>query len=73
MIIRVLRGEGVGSHRGAWNSLWEPISVFLMEVNGMIICYANLHLPNSFLRSLLMHEGETALQELPFQQLVDLG
>lgn len=44
-----------------------------MEVNGMIICYANLYLPNSFLRSLLMHEGETALQELPFQQLVDLG
>ena len=44
-----------------------------MEVNGMIICYANLYLPNSFLRSLLMHEEETALQELPFQQLVDLG
>ena len=61
------------SHRGAWSLLWEPISVFLKEVKGMIIYYANLHLPNSFLRSLLMHEGETAQQELPFQQLVDLG
>lgn len=44
-----------------------------MEVNGRIICYANSHLPKSFLRSALMRGRETEhLPEPPFQQLIDL-
>lgn len=65
-------GEGCDSQSGAWNFIGDSIPEFLMELNGMIICYANFRLPRSFLGSIIMCWGETALRELPFQQLIDL-